>query len=232
MEGHAEMDMSVTEGTLIQRATSPQGFTAISHYFVMDWASVWKDVFGGLLIAGALGAWVPNSFWQGFFLVDHPLLAKIWGPLVGPLVAVLSFVCSIGNVPLAAVLWNGGISFGGVVAFIFADLIVLPILNIYRKYYGGKVSLFLLGTFYATMVVAGLIVEFLFDALGLIPIGPRNAKVVEAHVSLNYTSALNFVFVVLAAVLVVRFLRTGGPEMLRMMKGPTGHGDGHGDMAH
>src|SRR5439155_2534702 len=154
---------------------------------------------------------------------------KFWGPVIGPVVSIVSFVCSIGNVPLAAVLWNGVISFGGVVCFIFAGLIVLPILNIYRKYYGGKVSLFLLGTFYATMVVAGLIIEFLFDALGLIPSGPRNAKVVEAHISLNYTSALNFVFVVLAAVLVVRFLRTGGPEMLRMMRRPSDHGDGHGE---
>ncbi len=86
----------------------------------------------GLLIAGA-PAWVPSELWQSFFLVDHPWLAKIWGPLVGPLVAVISFVCSVGNIPLAAVLWNGGISFGGVIAFIFADLIVLPILDIYRK---------------------------------------------------------------------------------------------------
>ena len=232
MEGHAEMEMSVTEGPILSRITSPKGFTAISHYFAMDWHAIWKDIVGGLLIAGALAAWVPERFWHDFFLISHPTVAKFWGPVIGPVVAIVSFVCSIGNVPLAAVLWNGGISFGGVISFIFADLIVLPILNIYRKYYGGKVSLFLLGTFYATMVVAGLIVEFLFDALGLIPSGPRNAKVVEAHVSLNYTSALNFVFVVLAAVLVVRFLRTGGPEMLRMMKGPTDHGDGHGDMAH
>src|SRR6266545_1425969 len=130
-----------------------------------------------LSIAGALGAWVPASFWQGFFLADRPLLAKLWGPLVGPLVAMLSFVCSIGNVPLAAVLWNGGISFGGVVAFIFADLIVLPILNIYRKYYGPRVSLYLLGTFYTTMVVAGLAVETLFGILGLIP-DQRDAEVV------------------------------------------------------
>src|SRR5207247_613349 len=100
-----------------------------------------------------------DSFWQSFFLVHHPLLAKLWGPLIGPVVAALSFVCSIGNVPLAAVLWNGGISFGGVASFIFADLIVLPILNIYRKYYGGRVSLFLLGTFYASLVPAGVIVE-------------------------------------------------------------------------
>ncbi|HEV2686732.1 MAG TPA: permease, partial [Actinomycetota bacterium] len=149
MEGHASMDMSVGEGSMWQRMTSPEGRTAISHYFVMDWASIYKDIAIGLLIAGALAAWVPNSFWQSFFLVHHPVLAKIWGPLIGPAVSMASFVCSIGNVPLAAVLWNGGISFGGVVAFIFADLIILPILNIYRKYYGMKVTAFLFATFYA-----------------------------------------------------------------------------------
>src|SRR5207248_2190509 len=95
MEGHAAMDMSVTEGgSLWRRIASPQGLTAISHYFVMDWAAVWLDIVGGLLIAGALAAWVPNDFWQSFFLVDHPVFAKLWGPLVGPLVAIISFVCS------------------------------------------------------------------------------------------------------------------------------------------
>ena len=141
MEGHAEMDMSVTEGSLWQRLASPRGFTAISHYFVMDWAAIWKDIAGGLLLAGALAAWVPNEFWQHFFLVDHPVRALVWGPVVGPIVSMLSFVCSIGNVPLAAVLWNGGIRFGGVISFIFADLIVLPILNILpqvlRRSYGA-----------------------------------------------------------------------------------------------
>src|SRR5437899_137001 len=107
MEGHAEMDMSVTEGSLAQRLTSPKGFTAISHYFVMDWAAIWKDIAGGLLLAGALMAWVPDEFWQSFFLVRHPALAQLWGPVVGPVVSVLSFVCSIGNAPLAAALWNG-----------------------------------------------------------------------------------------------------------------------------
>ena len=111
--------------------------------------------------------------------------------------------------PLAAVLWNGGISFGGVIAFIFADLIILPILNIYRKYYGWQMAGFLLATFYATMVAAGLIVELLFQALGLAPT-ERNAKVVEASVTWNYTTVLNIVFLCLAAVLVWRFLRTGG----------------------
>jgi uncharacterized protein len=220
MEGHAEMDMSVAGGSILSRITSSRGVTAISHSFVMDWAAIYRDIFGGLLIAGALAAWVPKSFWQSFFLVDHPFWAKVWGPLVGPLVSMLSFVCSIGNVPLAAVLWNGGISFGGVIAFIFADLIILPILNIYRKYYGARVSLFLLATFYATMAAAGYIVEIVFDVLHLVPTGPRHAKVVEASVHLDYTTVLNVVFLALAALLVVRFLRTGGPEMLRMMDAP------------
>src|SRR2546429_2631137 len=140
MEGHAEMDMSVTEGSLWQRIASKDGFTATSHYFVMDLAAVWKDIAGGLLIAGAVAAWVPPDFWKEFFLVSHPVAAKFWGPLVGPIVAALSFVCSVGNIPLAAVLWNGGISFGGVIAFIYADLIVLPIIDIYRKYYGWEMG--------------------------------------------------------------------------------------------
>ena len=220
MEGHAEMDMAVAEGgSLWQRITSDGGRTAISHYFVMDWASVWMDIVGGLLIAGALAAWVPNKFWQAFFFVDHPLLAKIWGPLIGPIVAIISFVCSVGNIPLAAVLWNGGISFGGVIAFIFADLIVLPILDIYRKYYGLKMAAFLLLTFYAAMAVAAFVVEIAFGSLGLIP-QARNALVVEAAVTWNYTTWLNIIFLLLAAALVRRFVRTGGPEMLRMMNAP------------
>jgi uncharacterized membrane protein YraQ (UPF0718 family) len=221
MEGHAEMDMSVTGGTIWERLRSPNGFTAVANYFVMDWAAIWKDIAGGLLIAGALAAWVPNSFWESFFFSSHETFAKLWGPLVGPLVAVISFVCSVGNVPLAAVLWNGGISFGGVVAFIFADLIVLPILNIYRKYYGLKVAGFLLITFYAAMVAAALAVEFLFQAAGLVP-EERNAKIVEASVTWNYTTMLNILFLGLAAVLVWRFVRTGGLPMLKMMEEPMG----------
>jgi uncharacterized protein len=219
MEGMADMDMAVTEGSLWHRITSEEGLTAISHYFVMDWASVWMDIVGGLLIAGALAAWVPQALWQGFFFTDHPLLAKLWGPLVGPLVAVVSFVCSVGNIPLAAVLWNNGISFGGVIAFIFADLIVLPILDIYRKYYGVKMTGFLLATFYIAMAVAALIVEAVFAALGLIPT-ERQAQVVEASITWNYTTWLNVVFLILAALLVRRFMKTGGPEMLRIMNAP------------
>jgi uncharacterized membrane protein YraQ (UPF0718 family) len=217
MEGHAEMDMSVTEGSLWQRVTSSDGFTATSHYFVMDWAAVWKDIAGGLLIAGALAAWVPPDFWKEFFLVSHPVAAKFWGPLVGPIVAALSFVCSVGNVPLAAVLWNGGISFGGVIAFIYADLIVLPIIDIYRKYYGWRTAGLVVGVFYVAMALAALLVEFLFELLGLIP-SQRSAQIVETSITFNYTTVLNIIFLAIAALLLVRFFRTGGPRMLAHME--------------
>jgi uncharacterized membrane protein YraQ (UPF0718 family) len=219
MEGHASMDMSITKpGTLWQRLFSAEGFTAVSYVFVMEWAAVIRDIVAGLLIAGALAAWVPNSFWQGLFFANEGLASQIWGPLIGPLVSILSFVCSIGNVPLAAVLWNGGISFGGVVSFIFADLLIIPILNIYRKYYGLKMAAFIFATFYATMVAAGYAVEVLFALTGLTPT-TRNALVLEAHVSWNYTSYLNIAFIALAALLVWRFFATGGGPMLSMMGG-------------
>lgn len=220
MEGHADMDMAVTEGPLFKRLFSPRGFTAVSHYFVMDWASVWVDLVLGLLIAGALAAWVPNSVWAAIFFTDHPLAAKIIGPLLGPLVAVASFVCSVGNVPLAAVLWNGGASFGGVIAFIFADLIVLPILDIYRRYYGLKVAALLFVLFYAAMALAGYVIELVFGAAGLVPT-TRAAHVADLGFAWNYTTWLNLGFLVLAAVLVWRFLRTGGPAMLRQMEHAT-----------
>jgi uncharacterized membrane protein YraQ (UPF0718 family) len=217
MEGHADMDMAVSEGgSLWQRITSDEGLTTISHYFAMDWASVWLDIVGGLLIAGALAAWVPQEFWQSFFAVGHPVVATLWGPIVGPLVAVISFVCSVGNIPLAAVLWNGGISFGGVIAFIFADLIVIPILDIYRKYYGPRMMVFLLVTFYVAMVGAAFIVDAAFGLLNLVP-QERSARVVESSIAWNYTTWLNVAFLALAAWLVWRFLKTGGPEMLRTM---------------
>jgi hypothetical protein len=219
MEGHAAMDMSIeAEGSFWRRLASPGGYTAASHIFVMEWAAVIRDVVLGLLIAGAVGAWVPDSFWQHLFLTGHPLASKWWGPIIGPVISLLSFVCSIGNVPLAAVLWNGGISFGGVVAFIFADLIIIPILVIYRKYYGTKMMLTILGIFYATMVLAGYAVEFLFGALGLIP-AERTAKVGATGVQWNYTTVLNIIFLLLAAALLLRFFRSGGGAMLKMMGG-------------
>jgi uncharacterized membrane protein YraQ (UPF0718 family) len=220
MEGHAAMDMSITaRGSILHRLATPEGFTATANVFVMEWAAILRDLVGGLLIAGALAAWVPNSWWQAIFFHGHPTFAKFWGPLIGPLVAILSFVCSIGNVPLAAVLWNGGISFGGVLAFIFADLIILPILDIYRRYYGWRMMWFLLATFYATMATAGLIVEFVFQGAGLVP-HSRHAKVEMASISWNYTTFLNIIFLIVAGLLLWRFFTTGGVRMLRMMNGP------------
>ncbi|MEV6528783.1 permease [Streptomyces sp. NPDC048448] len=219
MEGHAAMDMSVRgEGSFGRRLFSGAGFTSVAHVFVMEWAAILRDLVGGLLIAGAIAAWVPDSFWRSFFLDGHPLAAKLVGPLIGPLVAIASFVCSIGNVPLAVVLWKGGISFGGVVAFVFADLLILPILNIYRKYYGLRMTGFLLVTFYGAMVVAGYVVEILFSGLGLVP-DQADARIPMEGVSWDYTTWLNIAFLLLAAALVWRFLRTGGPMMLRTMGG-------------
>jgi uncharacterized protein len=229
MEGHTAMDMSVSGGSFFSRLFSGRGLTAVSNFFVMDWASVWVDIVLGLLIAGALAAWVPNSFWNAFFFSNNPTIAKIEGPLVGPLVSLVSFVCSVGNVPLAAVLWRGGISFGGVVSFIFADLIILPILDIYRKYYGWRVMSYILLTFYVTMAAAGYVVEFLFQALGIIPQN-RNVVAITEGVQWNYTSVLNIIFLLLAAILVIRFIRTGGVSMLRMMNKPA-HDMSHHEMS-
>jgi uncharacterized protein len=231
MEGHAAMDMSVRrEDSFARRLFSREGFTSVSHVFVMEWAAIIRDLVIGLLVAGAIAAWVPDSFWRAFFFAGHPLAAKLWGPLIGPVVAIISFVCSIGNVPLAVVLWRGGISFGGVVAFIFADLIIAPILNIYRKYYGRRMALFLFATFYAAMAGAGYVIELVFGGLGLIP-DRASARIPDSRVSWDYTTWLNIAFLILAAVLIVRFARTGGGMMLKMMGGAPeqpGAGDGHG----
>jgi len=234
MEGHAAMDMSIAaQGNLWQRLRSRQAFTSVAHIFVMEWAAVIRDIAAGLLIAGAVAAWVPNSFWGRLFFSGHPLASKLWGPLIGPVVSLLSFVCSVGNVPLAGVLWNGGISFGGVVAFIFADLIIVPILVIYRKYYGIKMTLFILATFYATMAAAGYLVELIFGGLGLIP-AARHAKVLQAPVQWDYTTVLNIIFLLVAAALCYRFVRSGGMPMLRMMGGsppPADRDELHGHQA-
>ena len=225
MEGHAMMDDMAVKGnaSLFKKLKSEEGKTATSHFYVMDWASVWKDLVLGLLIAGAVAAWVPTSFFEKLFITSHPLASALWGPLIGPLIAVVSFVCSVGNIPLAAVLWNGGISFGGVVAFIFADLIVFPILRIYKKYYGMKMAVFLFGTFYVAMAGAGYLVELIFWLLHITPT-LRNAKVLEPSITLNYTSILNIIFLLISTALVWRFLRTGGPMMLKLMnKNPAKH---------
>jgi uncharacterized protein len=212
-EAHGEMDMSITDGPFLTRLVSPRGFTAISHTFFMDLNAVYVDIGVGFLIAGALAAWVPNSLWQAFFLTNNPTLNEFWSPLIGPAISMLSFVCSVGNVPLAVVLWNGGISFGGVISFIFADLLILPILNIYRKYYGGRMSLYLLGVSYAAMALAGFLVGGAFQLLGLAPTN-HHVTVFDTQPTWNYTTFLDIAFLALIALLAWRFFTTGGVEML------------------
>lgn len=219
MEGHAAMDMSVQrDGSFLSRLLSRDGLTATSQYFVMDWAAVLRDIVIGLLIAGAFSAWVPKEWLQTVFLAKDPTLSFLLGPLVGPLIAMISFVCSVGNVPLAAVLWNGGISFGGVMSFIFADLIIIPILLIYRRYYGTRAALVIAGTFYLAMAAAGYLIELIFTPLGLVP-HERRAAIVEATISWNYTTFLDIGMLLVAAFLVIWFFRTGGGPMLPMMGG-------------
>jgi uncharacterized protein len=217
MEGHGAMDMSVTGGRFLRRLFSQRAFTSISHYFFMNVYSLWTDLLLGFLIAGALGAWVPDAVWSKLFLSGHGGVTEIWGAFIGPLIAVISFVCSVGNIPLAAVLWRGGISFSGVIAFIFADLIILPILDIYRKYYGARMSIYLFVVSYAAMVLAGLIIGLAFGLTGTTPTH-RNILVFATAISWNYDTFLNIAFLLLIAGLGVRFLRTGGVGMLRMME--------------
>jgi uncharacterized membrane protein YraQ (UPF0718 family) len=223
MEGHGDMDMSITDGPFLRRLVSQRAITAISHYFVMDVSSVYIDLGAGLLIAGAIGAWVPESAWHAFFFTSNPTVNMFWGPLVGPLLSMLSFVCSVGNVPLAVVLWNGGISFGGVISFIFADLIILPILNIYRKYYGWRTSLYLLVVSYGAMALAGFLIGLVFNLAGLAP-AHFQAAALQTGPSWNYTTFLNLAFVALMALVAWRFFRTGGPHMLKAMARPSGNG--------
>lgn len=223
MEGHGAMDMAISDGPFHQRIISARAFTSISHTFYMDIDSVKTDLALGFLIAGALAAWVPDRFWSGLFLNGHPALAAAWGPVIGPIIALVSFVCSVGNVPLAAVLWNGGISFGGVVSFLFADLLIIPILDIYRRYYGGRVAWYLFVVSYLAMAVAGFLISLLFGALDIAP-AHHSVAILTAHPTWDINSVLDVVALVILAVLGWRFLTTGGPAMLRMMDGPAAGG--------
>ncbi|MGB9416454.1 MAG: permease [Acidobacteriaceae bacterium] len=237
MEGHAAMDMAATGDTWMARLRSPGAFTSVSHIFVMEWAAVLGDIVLGLVLSGCIAAWVPAAFWQRFFLVGHPVLARWWGPMAGPLVALVSFVCSVGNVPLAAVLWQHGLSFGGVIAFLFGDLIILPIVNIHRKYYGWRAALTLLVLFYAAMACAARAVEWIFIALHLTPGAHAARMTMEMSIRWDHTAMLNLVFLAMATVLLWRFFRSGGAAMLRSMNEPMspqdhmgGHEHHHGAM--
>src|SRR6185312_4576035 len=184
-----------------ERLTSLRAWSDVAHNFRGDWQMLWKEVALGFLLAGFIAQFT-NGFFEKLFIANAPApLPTIENVLVGPIIAVLSFVCSVGNVPLAAVLWSGGISFAGVLAFLFADLIVIPILLIYRKYYGGRYTVRITALMFVTMVIAALIVDGIFSALGLIPTGPRPTRAdIFSSIQVNYKLALNVLgFVIFAA---------------------------------
>jgi len=175
-------------------------WTRLASAFWMDWLMLWKELVAGFLIAGFLATLVPHDWWKVLFIeTDNSTLRLIENAAVGPIIAILSFVCSVGNIPLASLLWANGISFGGVISFIYADLLVIPLILIYRKYFGGRATFYIVTIFYLSMVAAGIIVDLIFAALDLIPKGPRPVSPIEhATFSWNYTTWLNFVAIAVA----------------------------------
>src|SRR5207244_1683651 len=172
---------------------------------------LWKEILGGFLIAGFLATLMPHGWWEALFLQSGPpVIRVIENALVGPLIAVASFVCSIGNIPLASLLWSHGISFGGVISFIYADLLVVPIVLIYVKYFGTRAATRITLIFYISMVLAGILVDLIFAACGLIPAGPRAASAVEhAHFIWNYTMWLDIAALFVAGWFLFLHLRSG-----------------------
>ena len=195
------------------RALSLDAWSDVAHNFRGDWEMLWKEITAGFVIAGFV-ALLPMDFFNALFLTDTggwvQLLENV---IVGPIVAVLSFVCSVGNVPLAAVLWAGGISFSGVIAFIYADLIIIPLVLVYGRYYGWRVATLLVSIMFGTIVAAALAVDGLFSAFGLIPdTRPSIESITERGISWNYTTVLNIVFTAVAAGLIGLTLRRSAQD--------------------
>jgi uncharacterized protein len=205
-------------GGLSGRLRSPEAWSDVAHNFRNDWAMLYREIALGFLLAGFVGLLGQDVF-NSLFAVDAPepwrLLENV---IVGPIVAVLSFVCSVGNIPLAAVLWSGGIGFGGVIAFVFADLIVLPIVLAYRKYYGPRYAARIVALMFVTIVIAALIVDGLFDAAGLIPRTRPTQAEVFGEVTVGYTLVLNVLATVASAVLWGLTLRRGATDPVCGMK--------------
>jgi len=195
-----------------ERLASVDAWSDVAHNFRGDWQMLYKEIGLGFLIAGFI-ALLGDDFFNGLFLDDAPAAVQtIWGAFIGPVIAVASFVCSVGNVPLAAVLWSGGLSFAGVMAFIFADLIVLPIVLAYRKYYGLDVALRITALMFVTMVLAALLVDLVFDALGLIPETRPSTEDVFGSIEVDYKLVLNVLATFVFAALFGLTLRRGATD--------------------
>jgi uncharacterized membrane protein YraQ (UPF0718 family) len=193
-------DTADQEEDVIESPKTLQGWQVVGQKFVSEWKMIQNDIFLGVTIAGFLMTFVSDSIWQKLFLTQGS--SVIENAFIGPIVSLLSFVCSVGNIPLANVLYHGGISFGGALSFIYADLIIIPLILIYKKYYGTKVAVLMTGIFYFSMVVTGIVVEFLFNGLGWIPKHSMNSTIGEMQFfQWNYTTWLNTVFILLAAIL-------------------------------
>jgi uncharacterized protein len=210
---------SATRMPLRKRLRSAAAWSDVAHNFRGDWQMLWKEISIGFLLAGFIGL-LGDDFFNGLFIENAPpVLTAVENVLVGPLIAVLSFVCSVGNIPLAAVLWSGGISFAGVMAFIFADLIVIPIILAYRKYYGTSFALRIVALMFVTMVVAALVVDGLFSAAGLIPTGPRPSREdIFGSVELDYKLVLNLIGLLVFAALFRLTAKRGATDPVCGMK--------------
>jgi uncharacterized membrane protein YraQ (UPF0718 family) len=209
--GH-QHQMAGGDLTWRERLTSRDAWADVAGNFRGDWQMLYKEIIAGFLLAGFISL-LGDDFFNGLFLKDSPAAVQaIWGALIGPVIAVLSFVCSVGNVPLAAVLWSGGISFAGVMAFIFADLIVLPIVAAYRKYYGTEFALRITALMFVTMVVAALLIDLLFSALGLIPDTRPSTTDVFGSIQLDYKLALNILGLVIFVSLMWLTIPRGATE--------------------
>ena len=196
-----------------QRLTSVSAWSDVAHNFRSDWEMLWKEIVGGFVIAGFV-ALLPMDFFNALFLTDSPgAVQTVTNVLIGPIVAVLTFVCSVGNIPLAAVLWAGGISFAGVLAFIYADLLIVPLVIVYLRYYGRTVTRRLLATMFVAIAASALIVDGIFSAAGIVPeTRPSIESITERGIAWNYTTFLNAVFFAAAAALFALTLRRGARD--------------------
>ncbi len=220
---HGEMHGATADG-------SPGPWQRMADAFVMDWQMLWKEIAGGFLIAGFLAALVPDGWWKALFLNGGSgWLRLVENAAVGPLIAVVSFVCSVGNIPLASLLWGDGISFGGVISFLYADLIIIPLVLIYRKYYGDRPAAFLTLVFLLAMIGSGIVVDVIFSVLGLIPTGPRPpSALIAEHFQWNYTTYLDLVALVLGGALVtVHFRRRPSLRPGGELPAHSAHGEHH-----
>jgi uncharacterized membrane protein YraQ (UPF0718 family) len=197
-KNHDEVEMP--EESFRQKIKRRENWAHVADAFIMDVSMLWKEILIGFLIAGFLMVLVPDQWWQKLFITHGPGSAHlIENAVVGPLIAIASFVCSIGNIPLASLLWSGGISFGGVISFIYADLIIIPLILIYWKYYGAKAALYITTVMFVSMVIAGVVVDSLFGTFDLIPTGARPASAIaQAAFQWNYTTWLDLVAIVLS----------------------------------